>query len=549
MDYTVGDLIAQFLEAAGVKTAFGIVSVHNIPLLDAIGRRDVIRFVPTRGEMGAGHMADAYARASGGLGVMFSSTGPGAANAVGGLVEARFASSPVLHITGQSATHLQGRDSGAVHDFPQQSEMLASVCKSTYRPGTADEVLPMLGQAFSDAMSDPRGPVTLEIAADLQSAKVQQPASFDSFITIRAAQQPKPQDLDMLADMLHKARRPMLWLGNGARGAEAQAQALVDMGLGAVSSWAGRAIIPEDHPLTLGALHGNGAPEIEDFYDTVDLMIVVGSRLRGHETLDGALRLPRNLVKIDIDPRAGGRNYSSATVVQADAAATLAGLCERVQGRLQLDPAFAGDLARARRAAAQSYRTTLGPYADFPAQLRAAMPRDALWVRDGTVAGHTWAHRLMPLYGARDSVHPVSGSIGAGLGFAIGAAMAARHTGRKTVLITGDGGFAMNIGELWTAVQERADLCIIVMNDGQYSAIAFIQDAAQQGRRFFGQLKGPDLEGLAALAGMPFWRVRQADAFGSTVAKALAVPGPTLLEVDMHAIGPVPPYGHKVRKA
>ena len=100
----VGDLVAEFLKQIGVTTAFGVISVHNIPILDAIGRGNLLRFVMARGEAGAGHMADAYARASGELGVMFTSTGPGASNACGALVEARFAGSPVLHLTGQTAT-------------------------------------------------------------------------------------------------------------------------------------------------------------------------------------------------------------------------------------------------------------------------------------------------------------------------------------------------------------------------------------------------------------------------------------------------------------
>ena len=129
MSYTVGDLVAEFLQAAGVTTAFGIVSVHNIPVLDAIGRRNAIRFVPARGEMGAGHMADAYARVSGGLGVLVSSTGPGAANSVPGLTEAAFAGSPVLHITGQTPTRFLQRDTGSVHDLPGPVE-----AASTPRP-------------------------------------------------------------------------------------------------------------------------------------------------------------------------------------------------------------------------------------------------------------------------------------------------------------------------------------------------------------------------------------------------------------------------------
>ena len=116
--YTVADLVAEFLPQVGVSTVFGIVSVHNIPMLDAIGQRNRLRYVKARGEMGGAHMADAYARVTGHLGVIFTSTGPGMANAIPGLVEARFAGSPVLHITGQTATRFIDRDVGTVHDVP-----------------------------------------------------------------------------------------------------------------------------------------------------------------------------------------------------------------------------------------------------------------------------------------------------------------------------------------------------------------------------------------------------------------------------------------------
>jgi acetolactate synthase-1/2/3 large subunit len=210
---------------------------------------------------------------------------------------------------------------------------------------------------------------------------------------------------------------------------------------------------------------------------------------------------------------------------------------------MAVEAGFGAAIATTREAAASAYRQSLGPYADFAAQLRRAMPRDALWVRDATVAGATWAHRLMPVFGACDSIHPVGAAIGPGLPFGIGAALAAGTQGRKTVMLAGDGGFAMNMTELWTAAQERAELCVIVMNDGIYAAIGHIQDAFQEGRRYFTELRHPDLLGLAALAGMPAWRVDRAEAFGETVARAIATPGPTLVDVDMRAIGPVPSYG------
>ena len=129
-DYTVADLVAEFLAACRVSTVFGVASVHNLPMLDAVGRRNAIRFIMARDEMGAAHMADGFARASGGLGVVISSTGPGAANAVGGLVEARIAGTPVLHIASQTIHALFDRDTGAVHDASDQTGMLKAVSKT-----------------------------------------------------------------------------------------------------------------------------------------------------------------------------------------------------------------------------------------------------------------------------------------------------------------------------------------------------------------------------------------------------------------------------------
>src|SRR6185312_14598642 len=166
-DYTVGDLVAEFLAACGVTTAFGIASVHNIPMLDAIGRRNTIRFMMARGEMGGAHMADGYARVNGGLGVIFSSTGPGAANAIGGLIEARFAGSPVLHITGMTASRFADRDMGTVHDPVDQLGMMRSVCKVAYRVRSAQHALAVLTTAATEALTAPQGPVSVEVPIEL----------------------------------------------------------------------------------------------------------------------------------------------------------------------------------------------------------------------------------------------------------------------------------------------------------------------------------------------------------------------------------------------
>src|SRR5689334_14652926 len=107
-------------------------------MLDAIGRRNAVRFVPARGEMGAAHVADGYARSTGALGVVISSTGPGAANAVGGLIEARMAGTPMLHIASQSVSKYIDRESGTVHDPVDQLGMLRSVSKAAHRVRAAN---------------------------------------------------------------------------------------------------------------------------------------------------------------------------------------------------------------------------------------------------------------------------------------------------------------------------------------------------------------------------------------------------------------------------
>ena len=539
--YTVGDLVAEFLSRIGVTTCFGIVSVHNIPMLDGIGRRNAIRYVMARGEMGGAHMADAYARVSGHLGVMFSSTGPGAANTVPGLVEAQFAGSPLLHITGQTPTKFLDRDTGSAHDLPGQTAMLAAVSKSAYRIRSASEALGVLTRAAAEALTPPRGPVSVEIPIDIQRAVIARPAQLDTLeLPIPPALVPSEASLDEAAEILLRAKRPMLWLGNGAKQAGAEALQLMALGFGAVSSWNGRGIVSEDHPMTLGGMHGNGSPRVVAFYETVDAMLAVGSRLRAHETLELTLKLPKTLIQADVNPAANGRTYPSQCFVTGDAGLVMAGLARRLTGRIQIEPGYAAEFAELKRRATADYCDTLGPYAEFPRIVRQAMPRDAVWVRDITISNSSWGNRIFPVYGPRDAVHPVSAAIGPGLPMGVGAAMAAG--GRKAIAMVGDGGFALNQTELWTAVQERAELVVLVMNDRGYGVIRHIQGALQDGRMFYGDLLSSDLQKLAAVAGLPSHLVSRTEDLGPALEQAFATPGPVLVEVDLTAIGAFPPY-------
>ena len=541
----VGDLIAAFLEACGLTTAFGVISIHNLPILDAIARRGQIRFVAARGEAGALNMADAYARVSGGFGLGITSTGVAAGNAAGSLIEAMNAGSPVLHLTGQIETPYLGKGQAYIHEAPDQPGMLKAVSKAYLRASRPGEVLEVLTMAVQTALTAPMGPVSVEIPIDVQSARIALPATMPA-PSIEPPEAPRPADMEALAKALENCQRPLLWLGGGARGASEAVMRLVQKGIGVVTSVNGRGIVPEDHALSLGAF--NNAPPVEAFYQSVDLMIVVGSRLRGNETLKYALGLPGNLIRIDIDAAADGRSYSNQRFIRGDAGSVLSELADRLPDRLSLDPSFAGDLRAARSAAVTGLMAALGPYAGLVDQLRAAFPKDAPFVRDVTLSNSTWGNRHIDLSTPRQGVHALGGGIGQGLAMAIGAFCAA--PGAKTVALIGDGGLAVNLGELASLVQERADVVILLMNDKGYGVIRNIQDARYGGRRNYVDLTTPDFAQLSGALGLAYSRVGSIADFGPAFDAALARLGPVLIEIDMTAIGPfaVPFAGPPVRE-
>lgn len=231
---TVGAAVAEFLEHCDVKAAFGVISIHNMPILDAMFARGKVRFVMARGEAGAGNMADACARSTSSLGVCITSTGPASGNIAGSLVEAYTAGTPLLHITGQIETQYLDKKLSYIHEAPDQLTMLKSVSKAAFRVLSAETCLSTLKAAVQTAMTAPTGPVSVEIPIDIQQALIAMPADLSPLPVAVLA--PGEAALDALAEQLAKARRPLLWLGGGARHAGAAVQRLKALGFGIVST-------------------------------------------------------------------------------------------------------------------------------------------------------------------------------------------------------------------------------------------------------------------------------------------------------------------------
>jgi acetolactate synthase I/II/III large subunit len=532
-DRPVGDVIAGVLAALGVTTAFGVISIHNMPILDAISRQGRIRFVPARGEAGAVNMADAYARVSRSLGVVITSTGTAAGNAAGSQVEALTAGSPILHITTQVDREFIDRDRAAIHDVPRQPAMLKAISKRYLRIlepiGAADALL----EAAISALTAPAGPVTLEIPIDVQRVEVpQRMAPAMPSIPLRV---PDESQLDALATRVRQAKRPMLWLGGGARGAAGSATALVERGIGVVTSTNGRAVVPEGHAYSLGAF--NMTREAEEIYRKSDLMIVVGSRLRGNETHNNRMQLPHHLVQIDADALQAGRNYPVKQFIAADARLAIEGLLARLPARLDSDSAFLSEIGAARIRAESALRKALGPYAALADALSRRVGRGGHpWVRDVTISNSTFGNRYVRLAAPHFGVHALGGGIGQGIAMAIGAAMAGVPA--KTVALLGDGGAQLMMGELGTAVEAGANVVYVLMNDRGYGVIRNIQDAQYGGRRVYADILTPDFSLVCRAVGMPHERILNLADFDAALDRAIAESGPRMIEVDMVAIGP-----------
>ena len=533
MTETVGYQIARSLADIGVTCVFGVISIHNMPILDGIAEQGRIRFVPARGEAGAMSMADAFSRVSGQLGVALTSTGTAAGNAAGAQAEALTAGSRVLHITTQIDREFMDRDRAAIHDVPKQPEMLRGVSKAVFRIWDEKSAVGTIEAAVRAALTPPSGPVSLEIPVDVQ--RLPALASHQVSPSMVALPPNDTAKLDALAALVKSARRPMIWLGGGARGAGAEATELVARGFGAVTSTQGRATVPEDNPATLGAF--NMTPEAQQVYAKADLMIVVGSRLRGNETLNNKMKLPGPLIQIDADATQCGRNYPVDMFLCGDAATSLRGLLERLPETLDVDPQQAYDIAVARAKSEGALRDRLGPYQMVADHLMSVVPAGRHpWVRDVTISNSTFGNRYVQIGAPELGVHALGGGIGQGIAMGVGAAVASGDV--RTVTLLGDGGAMLGIAELITAVDERLNLTYVLMNDAAYGVIENIQDAQYDGRRHYSALKTPDFAKLCEAVDMPHTKVSDITRFAEAFDASMKADGPHLIEVDMCVIGP-----------
>jgi acetolactate synthase-1/2/3 large subunit len=528
-EMAAADLMVAELEAAGVRLAFGVISIHNMPFLDAMRRRGVIRFISARGEAGAANMADAATRVGPAPAVVVTSTGTGAGNAAGALIEALTAGVPLIHLTGQIDSKYLDRGWGFIHEAQDQLGMLRAVSKAAWRISRPEDAVPILREAMLVARTPPCGPVSIEIAIDTQ--RVPLPARAPLGPLPVSVAEPDAALLSQAADWLESAERPVIWAGGGTLHATAELRALADAGIPVVMSTSGRGVLDGDHPASLGTF--TQLPPVAGLIESADLLIVAGSHLRSNETRTYGMKLPERLIRIDADPAADGRGYPSALFILGDSKPALHGLLRGAAGGRQ---EWLAQATTARIAAEDRVRSEVGVYAALIDAVTKYLPRDGLFVRDITLSNSIWANRLPRIFAPRHTVHAMGGGIGQGLQHAIGAALAC--PAKRTLAIVGDGGFMLNPGELATAVQENARLAIILMNDRRYGVIRNIQDADYGGRHGDTDLVHPDFGMFAASLHIPYRKLSHAADADEAIGWAMDQPGLAFVEVDMVSFGP-----------
>lgn len=529
---TGGDILVEVMREADVDVAFGVISIHNIPLVEAIDRD--LRFVPVRHEAAAINAADGYARATGGIGVAITSTGTGAGNAAGAMLEALTAQSRVLHVTGNIASEHLGEERGVYHEVPRQLDMLRSVSQHALRVEKPKHARRMLAEALRLLGAAPHGPVSVDWPIDLQYT-----ADPDKQAKVRggdvAPRSPSKREIAKAARVMRGSHRPLIWVGGGARRVgPAMAELAQRWVAGVLSGANGRGSVPEDHPLLIGNFASSEA--LEPLLRDADCLLTVGSHLRANETRSFELPLPKKHVQIDLDADAIGRNFPASVGIQADARLAVEALLEALDS-VKTDDDWAGKVADASAAVRAEHRAEIGEYTRICDSMRARLPRSSPIVRDVTIPGSSWGNRLLQIYSPETNLYAAGGGIGQALAMAIGASVATPDV--PVLALIGDGGLAVHLGELCTLADERPNVIVTLFNDGGYGVLRNMQTAKGSAHRAV-DLRVPDFAVLAEAFQIPYAATGDAEAYDAALAAAVERRGPSIIEVDVSSLQPAP---------
>lgn len=541
------DIVIETLIEQGTKTVFGYPGGQVINLYDALYKReDRIHHVLTAHEQGACHAADGYARATGDVGVVIATSGPGATNLVTGIATAYLDSTPLVAITGNVPNALIGRDSFQEVDI---TGVTLPVTKHNFFVKDYTELADTIRKAFRIAKSGRPGPVLVDIPKDVQ---VQMQEYEPVPVVEKEAQRPvKLRKIQAAADMIAEAVSPYIYIGGGVITADASEEVLalaekIDAPIG--STLMGLSAIDNDNERFLGMVGMHGHYPASVGQDEADLIIAIGARFSDRATGDvSKYAKGARIIHMDIDRAEIDKNISSDLGIGGDLKEALTALIEAVKPARH--PAWNARLDALRAIGEEQLEATLDP--------KELTPHSLIW----EVARHTeadtpvvtdvgqhqmWTAQYYPFHKRRTFI--TSGGLGT-MGFGMGAAIGvAQATGKKTVLFTGDGSFGMNLNELATAVSQNTPLVIVIMNNNvlgmvrQWQNLFFDKHYSQTTLN-----RQTDFVKLAEAFGARGLRIMNRQELGPVMAEAFAHTGPVVVDVaidpDAFVLPMLPPGG------
>jgi len=515
---TVAERLVHLLEVAGADVLFGIGGTHSLPFLGALERRGSLRFVAARNEQGASYMAGGFARSRGRPGVVVTSTGPGALNALSGIADARWSSLPLLHITTFAD---EGLFSGGIHESPEQAEVARRVGKSVFRIDSeiVDETF---WEAWHVAQTPPEGPVTLEVFSRVWNVQARGAATEVPTEISGDTVSCRP-GVESVVSALASATNPVIFAGGGVIRAGA-IDSVVDLAerLSApvVTSYQGKPVGDWTHPLYLGPW--GSEPSVRRLFASADVAVVLGSKLSALSTGQWTLPLPATTFWIDTVTADHGR-YKEMSFVPGD----IRQVCDDLLEQLPEKKTVAVDSVYQIRQEVTDGAKARGPQEwSFVESLDAVLSDNAAVACDMNKASF-WAAKYLPISNGRVQSFSSYLCMGSGVPAAIGMVESGRA---MAVALVGDGSLQMSMAEMATIAERRCPIAIVVFVDGAYGLLRD-NGAAEgvRGSRELGvKLWNPEFRQLADVYEFDF----HSAATGKDLADALQdVRQPTLIAV------------------
>jgi len=536
------EMVLAALADNGVETVFGYPGGAVLPIYDAIFQQNRIRHVLVRQEGGAVHAAEGYARSTGRVGCVLVTSGPGATNAVTGLLDAQMDSIPLVCITGQVPTHLIGNDAFQEADT---TGITRPCTKHNYLVKDVEQLAATIHEAFHVARSGRPGPVLIDLPKDIQFATGTYRTPDECNFSYRPAYEPEAAAIEKVIAMIAEAERPLFYTGGGVINSGPQAAtALTDLvrltGIPCTSTLMGLGAFPASDPHFLGMLGMHGTYEANLATHGCDLLICVGARFDDRVTGKVSAFSPGSKkIHIDIDASSINKNVRVDLPVVGDAGRALemilgswreSGLQVKAEALAawwrQIDKWRAVDCLAYERA-----DPVIKPQYALERLRDALKGRDDVFITTEVGQHQMWAAQFLPFEKPnRWMTSGGLGTMGYGLPAAVGVQMA--HPGATVIDVAGEASILMNIQEMSTAVQYRLPVKIFILNNKWMGMVRQWQELLHGGRFSESYTAAlPDFVKLAEAFGGTGLRATTVDDLDEAIAKMLAAPGPVILDV------------------